>query len=151
MRILSVILLLVASISAAQESPNVFVEKLVGEISQLSSTDLIQKAQMSKADPCVISVIFKYLDEEPPGKEVMHLKLSDLDETDPDLLYSESLEEWDLLFYCDDFEDRVFVIDEEEGNYFEGVLMVSDSNQAVLQQLKATFQRAIIGCKQVED
>lgn len=146
-----VLFLLGVQVSKAQEQEySVTVDRLVIEIGNLDAEDLEQTASRSKIEACALKVRFGYPTDDPSGEEVMMLRISDLNEDDIDIEYVEDTEEWDLSVYCNDLKRRVLVIDEEYGDSYESMLMVSDKDKEVLVRLKETIIAAIAECKAKE-
>ncbi len=123
------------------------VDQLVSEIGNLNAEDLTQSASRSRLEACALSVRFGYPTDNPPGEEVMLFLLSSLNENDIDIEYNSDNEEWDLSVYCNDLERHVRVVDQDLGDSYEMLLMVSDKNKAVLEELKQTLIAAIRDCK----
>lgn len=141
-----ILFLLSIQLSQAQEE-SITIDRLVREIGNLEAEDLMQTASRSKAEACALRVRFGYPTDDPPGEEVMMLRISDLNEDDIDIEYNEDAGEWDLSIYCNELERRVLVVDEDFGDSYESSLMISDKDQAVLLRLKETLVSAIRECK----
>jgi len=123
------------------------VDRLVREIGNLDAENLTQSASRSRIEACALKVRFGYPTDDSPGEEVMMLRISDLNEDDIDIEYVESTREWDLSVYCNDLKRRVLVADEEFGDSYEEILMVTDKDKEVLVRLKETLIAAIKECK----